>query len=60
MLMPSSDNNPKEGVQCVEPNVRVSRGTLGLMSQVYGTSATVTNLAEASGGVSPGNLVQTD
>lgn len=58
--MDGSADNPHEGVQCVEPNVHVCRGTLGVHTQVYGTPATVTALAEATGGVAPGNLVQTD
>lgn len=35
-------------------------GSVGLQSQVPGQSSTVGGLAEASGGVAPGNLVETD
>lgn len=55
--MENTEKNPKEGVMCVEPHVKVSRGSAGLRSQVYGHGATVTALAEATGGIGNGNLV---
>lgn len=35
-------------------------GTAGLRSQLPGMMASVSNLASATGGIGPGNLVQTD
>ena len=35
-------------------------GTAGLRTQVPGAMASVSNLASATGGIAPGNLVQTD
>lgn len=35
-------------------------GSAGLKTQVPGQSSTVSGLADASGGIAPGNLVETD
>lgn len=35
-----------------------SKGSAGLSTQVPGAMATVSNLAEATGGIEPGNLAQ--
>lgn len=40
--------------------VRPARGSAGLCTQVPGAMASVSNLASATGGIAPGNLVQTD
>lgn len=39
---------------------RVATGHTGLRTQVPGGMTTVSNLASATGGIAPGNLVQTD
>lgn len=40
--------------------VPTSPGTAGVQSQAPGTASTVSNLAGATGGIAPGNLVETD
>lgn len=40
--------------------VPTSPGTAGVSSQAPGTASTVSNLAGATGGIAPGNLVETD
>lgn len=40
--------------------VETSPGSAGLQTQVPGQSSTVSGLADASGGISPGHLVETD
>ncbi len=37
-----------------------TKGSAGLRTQVPGAMASVSNLARATGGIAPGNLVQTD
>lgn len=51
-------NTHKEGVLCVEPHLVVGKGSAGLKTQIYGASATVTNLAEATGGIGSGYMVE--
>lgn len=46
---------PPEGKR-LEPTA----GSAGLRTQVPGAMASVSNLASATGGIAPGNLVQTD
>ena len=40
--------------------IEPTTGSVGLQTQVPGQSSTVSGLAEASGGIAPGNLVETD
>ena len=40
--------------------VATAPGSAGLQTQVPGQSSTVSGLADASGGIAPGNLVETD
>lgn len=40
--------------------VATTAGSAGLQTQVPGQSSTVSGLADASGGIAPGNLVETD
>ena len=40
--------------------VPTSPGSVGVQSQALGTASTVSNLAGATGGIAPGNLVETD
>lgn len=40
--------------------LRPTKGSAGLRTQVPGMVASVSNLASATGGIAPGNLVQTD
>lgn len=47
-------------VKCVSSRVKPTKGSAGLTTQVPGASATVCNLASATGGVSSGKLVQSD
>ena len=49
-----------EVVKCVESGPGVSKGSAGLHSQVPGGMATVSNLAEASGGFRGGAVVTSD
>ncbi|MDD6943752.1 MAG: hypothetical protein SOV24_03820 [Muribaculaceae bacterium] len=44
----------------MEENVNVVAGATGLATQAPGATATVSNLAAASGGIAPGHLVETD
>lgn len=41
-----------------DPKIEPTEGSAGYKTQVYGASATVSNLANASGGIKPGNLVK--
>ncbi len=40
--------------------LKPTTGSAGLRTQVPGAMASVSNLARATGGIAPGNLVQTD
>jgi hypothetical protein len=40
--------------------IATTQGSAGLQTQVPGQSSTVSGLADASGGIAPGNLVETD
>ena len=40
--------------------LRPTKGSAGLRTQVPGAMTSVSNLASATGGIAPGNLVQTD
>ena len=40
------------------PKTEPTKGSAGYKTQVYGASATVSNLANATGGVKAGNLVK--
>lgn len=40
--------------------ISTSPGSAGIQSQAPGNAATVSNLADATGGIAPGNLVETD
>lgn len=47
-------------VKCVSGNVQPSSGSAGMKTQVPGGATTISNIASATGGISPGNLAQTD
>lgn len=49
-----------EHIKFVEKSLRLTKGTVGLSTQVPGCAATIGNLASASGGIKPGNIVSTD
>ena len=40
------------------PKIQPTKGSAGYKTQVYGASATVSNLANATGGIKAGNLVK--
>lgn len=40
--------------------LKPTTGSAGLITQVPGAMASVSNLASATGGIAPGNLAQTD
>lgn len=41
-------------------SVQPTSGSAGLTTQVHGAMASVSNLASASGGIKPGNIVERD
>lgn len=47
-------------VKCVSTRPSVTKGSAGLMTQVPGAMASVSNLASATGGIGPGNLAESD
>lgn len=47
-------------VRCVCGHIIPSKGSAGLASRVYGGMVSVSNVACATGGISPGNLVNSD
>lgn len=47
-------------VKVVSSKCEPSRGSAGLKTQVPGGMTTASNLASATGGISPGNLAQRD
>lgn len=49
-----------EHIKFVEKPVRPTKGTAGLATQVPGCATTIGNLASATGGIRPGNIVSTD
>lgn len=49
-----------EHIKFVERPVRTTKGTAGLATQVPGCATTIGNLASATGGIKPGNIVSTD
>lgn len=49
-----------EHIKFVEKPLRPTQGTVGLSTQVPGCATTIGNLASASGGIKPGNIISTD
>lgn len=49
-----------ENVTMQQPSVTPTPGSVGLNTQVNGQPTTITNVAEATGGVGDGNLIQPD
>lgn len=49
-----------EHIEFVERPIRMTKGSAGLASQVPGCATTIGNLASATGGIKPGNIVSTD
>lgn len=49
-----------EHIKFVEKPVGPTKGTAGLATQVPGSATTIGNLASATGGIKPGNIVSTD
>lgn len=49
-----------EHIKFVEKPVHPTKGTSGLATQVPGCATTIGNLASATGGIKPGNIVETD
>ena len=49
-----------ETVKLVErPRIEPSRGSSGLKTQLPGMATTISNIANASGGISGGNMIKT-
>lgn len=49
-----------EHIQFAEKPPRPTKGSAGLATQLPGCATTVGNLASATGGIAPGNIVSTD
>lgn len=49
-----------EHIKFVEKPLRPTKGSAGMATQVPGQATTVGNLASATGGIKPGNVVSTD
>ncbi len=49
-----------EHIQFVEKPLRPAKGSAGLPTQLPGCATTIGNLASATGGIKPGNMVSTD
>lgn len=49
-----------EHIKFVEESLRPTKGSAGLATQVPGQATTIGNLASATGGIKPGNIVSTD
>lgn len=49
-----------ENIKFVETPLRPAKGSAGLRTQLPGQATTVGNLASATGGIKPGNIVSTD
>lgn len=49
-----------EHIKFAEKPVRPTKGTAGFATQVPGRATTTGNLASATGGIKPGNIVSTD
>lgn len=49
-----------EHIKFVEKPLCPTNGTAGLATQVPGCATTIGNLASATGGIKPGNIVSTD
>lgn len=50
----------KEHIKFVEKPLKPTKGSAGLQTQMPGCATTVGNLASATGGIKPGNMVSTD
>jgi hypothetical protein len=42
------------------PRIEPTQGTAGLKTQVYGACATVSNVANSTGGIAKGAFIETD
>lgn len=49
-----------EHIKFVEKPLRPTKGSAGMATQLPGCATTVGNLASATGGIKPGNIVTTD
>ena len=49
-----------EHIKFVEMPQKPTKGNVGLRTQLPGCATTVGNLASATGGIKPGNMVSTD
>lgn len=49
-----------EHIKFVEKSLCGTKGSAGLATQIPGAASTIGNLASATGGIKPGNLVSTD
>lgn len=49
-----------EHIQFAEKPLLPTKGSAGLATQVPGCATTIGNLASATGGIKPGNIVSTD
>lgn len=49
-----------EHIQFVEKPLQPTKGSAGLATQLPGSATTVGNIASATGGIAPGNIISTD
>lgn len=49
-----------EHIRFVEKPIRPAKGSIGLATQLPGCATTIGNLASATGGIKPGNIISTD
>lgn len=49
-----------EHIKFAESPINPTKGSVGMATQVPGCATTVSNLASATGGIAPGNIVSTD
>lgn len=49
-----------EHIEFVEKPIRPTKGSVGLATQLPGCATTIGNLASATGGIKPGNIILTD
>lgn len=49
-----------EHIQFAEKPIQPTTGSVGLATQLSGCATTIGNLASATGGIKPGNIISTD
>ena len=49
-----------ENIKFVEKPMKPTKGSAGLSTQLPGCATTIGNMASATGGIKPGNIISTD